>query len=263
MGVVQHLLLLALAATAVNGAKKIRRVQAGRKYQEHDDVHIVVNKVGYVRTHTMSKSVQESFAGPLLTPFPLFSHHLCSPFNNPTETYRYYSLPFCHTHATEAEERAVAEEENVDVRVLSKQGGRLVGAVRHKQRMGESLVGDRRETSPYEITFQDSVDWRLLCKKELDEKELEQLKKAIHNNYFFEMFVEDLPMWGYIGDVSEEDVILEEFEGDSGKTFLFPHLHFYLGYNKDQIVAARVTTDVSTVVCVWMARACVCIFMMM
>eukprot|EP00980_Cylindrotheca_fusiformis_P026342 scaffold15908_cov132-Cylindrotheca_fusiformis.AAC.5 len=35
-----------------------------------------------------------------------------------------------------------------------------------RQRFGESIVGDRRgEISPYEISFLDSVDWRLLCKK--------------------------------------------------------------------------------------------------
>ena len=116
------------------------------------------------------------------------------------------------------------------------------GAVRHRLRMGESLVGDRRETAPYEITFLDSVDWRLLCKKELGKTELTRLKNAIHDNYFFEMFVEDLPMWGYIGDVANEDLIIGEVEGS--KTYLFPHLHFYLGYNGDQIVSAKVTTDV-------------------
>ena len=89
----------------------------------------------------------------------------------------------------------------------------------------------------------DSVEWRLLCKKELDTSDLQKLKDAIHNNYFFEMFVEDLPMWGYIGDVANEDIIIGEMEGS--KTYLFPHLHFYLGYNEEQIVAAKVTTDVS------------------
>ena len=156
-------------------------------------------------------------------------------------------MPFCHTHATEEEERRVAEEENVDLRTAFR--SQRAGALRHKLRMGESLVGDRRESSPYEVTFRDSVDWRLLCKKELDEDELAKLKKAIHNNYFFEMFVEDLPMWGYIGDVADEDVIIEEIEGDSGKTFLFPHLHFQLGFNADQMVTARVTTDVSRAEC--------------
>lgn len=117
-------------------------------------------------------------------------------------------------------------------------------AIRHYQRMGESLTGDRRETSPYEITFEDSVDWRLLCKATFETADLEKFKKAIQNNYFFEMFVEDLPMWGYIGDTAEDDFIVNEVEG-TAKAYLFPHLHFYLGYNKNKIVSAKVTTDVS------------------
>jgi Endomembrane protein 70 len=163
-----------------------------------------------------------------------------SPFNNPTETYRYYSLPFCHEHSTQKEEEEAAQEENVELPDLIKE--KRIGAQKHRQRLGESIVGDRRETSPYEISYGDSVEWRLLCKKHLRPEDIAKFKEAIHNNYFFEMFVEDLPMWGYIGDVVDEDLIVVEAEGS--KTYLFTHLHFYLGYNNNQIVAAKVTTDV-------------------
>jgi transmembrane 9 superfamily member 1 len=171
----------------------------------------------------------------------LFPLHLNRPFNNPTETYRYYSLPFCHQHSTEEEEQEAAEEENVSLEVVAT-GEKRKGAIRHKQRLGESIVGDRRETSPYEISFMDSVDWRLLCQTTLEKSDLQKLKDAIHNNYFFEMFIEDLPMWGYIGDVTDEDLIIGEVQGS--KTFLFPHLHFFIGYHDNQIVAVKVTTDV-------------------
>jgi len=172
-----------------------------------------------------------------------------SPFNNPTETYRYYSLPFCHQHSSEEEElRAAEEEDNVDVaehaEIVRAEAEKRAGAVRHRQRLGESIVGDRRETSPYEITFLDTVDWRLLCQRTFGKEELQKFKDAIHDNYFFEMFVEDLPMWGYVGDVVDEDILMGEVEGS--KTYLFPHLHFHLGFNGDQIVSAKVTTDVSS-----------------
>lgn len=137
---------------------------------------------------------------------------------------------------------AEEEESNLAIERRISETSKREGAVRHKQRLGESIVGDRRETSPYDITFLDSVDWRLLCKTTLHKREIGVFKEAIHNNYFFEMFVEDLPMWGYIGDVADEDLIMGEVEGS--KTYLFPHLHFHLGYNGDQIVSARVTTDV-------------------
>ena len=108
-------------------------------------------------------------------------------------------------------------------------------------RLGESIVGDRRETSPYELSYQDDIEWRLLCKRTLDTRQLTSFKEAIHNNYFFEMFVEDLPMWGYIGDFEDEDAILGEMEGS--RTYLFPHLHFKIGTNNDQIVSLTVTTE--------------------
>jgi Endomembrane protein 70 len=163
------------------------------------------------------------------------------PFNNPTETYRYYSLPFCREHSTQEEELRAAAEERVEVERIEQES--RAGAIRHKLHMGESFVGDRRETSPYEITFLDSVEWRLLCQQRLEAADLEKFKDAIHNNYFFEMFVEDLPMWGYIGDVADEDLLIGEVQGS--KTYLFPHLQFHLGFNNDQIVSAKVTTDVS------------------
>ena len=165
-----------------------------------------------------------------------------SPFNNPMETYRYYSLPFCQTHSSTTQEAEVAEEESGMAMHRLAETQKREGGLRHKQRMGESSVGDRRESSLYEISFGDSVDWRLLCKEELDPDDLTKFKDAIHNNYFFEMFVEDLPMWGYIGDAIDEDIILGESE--ASRTFLFPHLHFVLGYKDQKIVSAKVTTDV-------------------
>jgi hypothetical protein len=43
-------ILLVLLSTLSVADGKIKRVQAGRRYADHDAVHIVVNKVGYVIT---------------------------------------------------------------------------------------------------------------------------------------------------------------------------------------------------------------------
>jgi len=198
------------SSLVVTNSARVKRIKSGKVYAQHEGVHIVVNKVG--------------------------------PFNNPTETYRYYSLPFCHEHSTVEEESEAALEEDVDLPESTSNEKRL-GAQRHRQRLGESIVGDRRETSPYEISYDDSVEWRMLCKKHLKPKDVKKLKDAIHNNYFFEMFAEDLPMWGYIGDIVDEDLIVGEFVDTGSKTYLFTHLNFILGYNHNQIVSAKVTTD--------------------
>jgi len=200
---------LLLCGLSTTEAAKVKRTQPGFSYKDHDPVHIIVNKVG--------------------------------PFNNPIETYRYYSLPFCHHHAS------AEEEERHDVSQIQRReevvpARNRKGSVRHSQRFGESIMGDRRETSPYEITFGDDVEWRLLCDINYGEEELTKLKDAIHNNWFFEMFIEDLPMWGYIGDITGEDLILGEMEGS--KTYLFPHLIFRIGHNAKKVVSVSLSTDI-------------------
>jgi hypothetical protein len=55
------ILLVLLSALSVADGK-IKRVQAGRRYKDHDAVHIVVNKVGYVITSfSRTFCTQESF----------------------------------------------------------------------------------------------------------------------------------------------------------------------------------------------------------
>jgi hypothetical protein len=67
------------------------------------------------------------------------------PFNNPTETYPYYSLPFCMGHGKQK---------------------------RHTQDLGEVLSGSRKHSTPYELTFMDPVPWRALCEDYLDEAQV-------------------------------------------------------------------------------------------
>lgn len=188
---------------------------------------------------------KRSFSNPLVV--VSFSSHQYNgykrPFNNPTETYRYYSLPFCKEHSTHEVESAAAIDQDVELRHNFK-GDKIKAAQKIKMKTGETFVGDRRESSPYEVSYDDSVEWRLLCKMHLVSEDLQKLKDAINNNYFFEMFVEDLPMWGYLGDILDEDMVAGELMGNS-RTYLFTHLNFIIGHNNNQIVSAKVTTDVS------------------
>ena len=60
----------------------------------------------------------------------------------------------------------------------------------------------------------------MLCKQDLSSTAVEKLKDAVQNNFFFEFFVEDLPMWGYFGEVMNDNLF------DEGRVYLYPHLHF-------------------------------------
>ena len=115
----------------------------------------------------------------------------------------------------------------------------------HKQRLGESMAGDRRESSPYVVKYGQDVKDRVLCNLKLESDDLKKLKDAIANSFFFEMYVEDLPMSGFLGDLEDEDVVAQDLmmSGADGRTYLFPHLQFTFGMNKNKIVSARVRTD--------------------
>ena len=96
--------------------------------------------------------------------------------------------------------------------------------------------------------------------------QIKELKNAIENDFFFEMYIDDLPMWGYLGEVHMilhhfvqwiDALILNKNNGDfpllsqvvheefllgksiqEAKVYLYPHLHFVLGYNNDQVMGA-------------------------
>lgn len=53
---------------------------------------------------------------------------------------------------------------------------------------------------------------------------------------------------GYIGEITENDEILGDLM-DTASVYIYPHLHFYIGYNDDQIVAIQISTDVRFVGC--------------
>ncbi|KAJ8599045.1 hypothetical protein CTAYLR_009812 [Chrysophaeum taylorii] len=169
-----YVLAVMLCSTAEAGSKN------GPRYAPHEPLKLLANKVG--------------------------------PFNNPSETYEYYSLPFCSRSKKK----------------------------RHED-FGERLVGNRKTVSPYEITFLDNVPWRLLCEQAFSRKELKMFTKAIENDYYFEMFIEDLPMWGYVGEVEGEDVLLGHLE--TVRRYVYPHLHFSIGYNGEQVVSVNVSTN--------------------
>jgi len=152
----------------------------GPRYAAHEPLQVIANKVG--------------------------------PFNNPSETYEYYSLPFCSR---------------------SKK--------KRREDFGERLVGDRKVISPYEVTFLDNVPWRLLCEQSFSRSELQMFTNAVENDYYFEMFIEDLPMWGYVGEVEGEDVLLGHLE--TIRRYIYPHLHFSIGYHEDQVVSVNVSTN--------------------
>ncbi|KAK4800721.1 hypothetical protein SAY86_021208 [Trapa natans] len=148
------------------------------RYQPDDQVTLWVNKVG--------------------------------PYNNPQETYNYYSLPFCHAPGDAA----------------NKWGG-----------LGEVLGGNELIDSQIEIKFRRNVNKATICHLELDESKVRHFKDVIENNYWFEFFIDDLPLWGFVGELHSEK------DSDSSKHVLYTHKRITIQYNKDRIIHVNMTQE--------------------
>lgn len=148
---------------------------------------------------------------------PLIANRV-GPFANPSEIYSYYSLPFC----------------------------RPVELQHQSQDLGELLSGDRKVRSLYEIGFKVDIPWRRLDRKKLTDDEIKLFETAVDEEYYFEMFLDNLPIWGYVGDSDKEtDLILSGsgFAVPEPHKFVYTHLHFNIAYNGQNVIEVNVTAN--------------------
>ncbi|WOL02345.1 hypothetical protein Cni_G11064 [Canna indica] len=147
------------------------------KYQPEDQITLWVNKVG--------------------------------PYNNPQETYNYYSLPFCHPSENPAH----------------KWGG-----------LGEVLGGNELIDSQIQIKFQRNVDKGSICSIELDATKVKHFTDAIENSYWFEFFIGKLFTFRscFVGETDKHN---------KEKHYLFTHKNIVIQHNGNQIIHVNLTQE--------------------
>ena len=94
---------------------------------------------------------------------PVFVNKV-GPYFNPHETYHYYSLPVCRP-------------DEIKHRPLT---------------LGEVLDGDRMAYSLYDIRFKKNEAKKTLCQVTLETEDIEKLKQAIRELYYFEFNIDNL-----------------------------------------------------------------------
>ncbi|KAF9593739.1 hypothetical protein IFM89_024877 [Coptis chinensis] len=142
---------------------------------------------------------------------PFFVNKI-GPLNNPSETYQYFDLPFC------LPDRVIEETET----------------------LGEVLNGDRLTNSLYEIRFREDKILESICNKSLNREEVEKFRDAVKNDFYFQMYYDDLPLWGFIGKVEEELWNHPE----TGRCYqLFKHVEFNILYNEDRVIEIIALSD--------------------
>jgi hypothetical protein len=105
--------------------------------------------------------------------------------------------------------------------------------------LGEVLNGDRLVVAPYKLEFQRDKESENVCKKKLTQEEVSQFRTAVLKDYYFQMYYDDLPVWGFLGKVDKEG----KYDPSEYKYYLFKHLHFEVFYNKDRVIEISAKSD--------------------
>ena len=107
-----------------------------------------------------------------------------------------------------------------------------------KEALGEVLNGDRLVSAPYKLEFRKNKDSEVACKRTLKKEDIAKFRAAVNKDYYFQMYYDDLPIWGFIGKVDKEAKEPSEY-----KYYLYKHIHFDIFYNKDRVIEINVRTD--------------------
>lgn len=129
------------------------------------------------------------------------------PYHNRQETYSYFSLPFC-----------AGPKESIG---------------HYHETLGEALQGTELEFSGLDIDFKGDLKKTEYCTVKLSEEKYQAFVYAVKNHYWYQMYIDDLPIWGIVGEIDEK--------GDG--FYVWTHKKFDIGYNEKQIVDVNLTSE--------------------
>ncbi|KAI4368707.1 hypothetical protein MLD38_017234 [Melastoma candidum] len=135
---------------------------------------------------------------------PLFVNKV-GPVHNPSETYQFYDLPFCHPEPV----------------------------IWKKESLGEVLNGDRLASSLFDLRFRQPKNGAILCQKNLAVGEVSKFRNAVMSDFYYQLYYDDLPIWGYVGK-SENTSWMSVPAGH--RYYLFTHIQFDALYNGNQVI---------------------------
>jgi len=140
------------------------------------------------------------------------------PYNNPQETYNYYTLPFCKL--------------DPDAKPEHRWGG-----------LGEVLEGNELINSQVEIRFRLDTAKRTLCQDELSAASVREFKRAIKEHYWYELFMDDLPIWGFVGEYVSAETSHTEGGPNEEQFYIYTHKSFDINYNGNRMIQVNLTSE--------------------
>jgi len=126
------------------------------------------------------------------------------PYYNRQETYDFDSLPFCLSQKSDIE---------------------------HRETLGEALLGYDYKNTGLDVKFKINKEKEKICTKNLNYHDLRLFIDAILNEYWFEMYMDDLPIHGLVGVYMNNSI------------YLFTHYEILVKYNENRIIQIDLDSD--------------------
>ena len=117
--------------------------------------------------------------------------------------------------------------------------------IKKESSLGEVLNGDRLTNAKYKLNFREDKDSESICKKTLSMEEVTKFRDAIKKDYYYQMYYDDLPLWGFVGKAEESMETMNETEP---RYYLFNHIQFNVIFNQNQVIEISAFSDPSYVV---------------
>ncbi|XP_058789177.1 transmembrane 9 superfamily member 3 [Phymastichus coffea] len=131
------------------------------------------------------------------------------PYHNRQETYSYYSLPFCK-----------GPKEVIN---------------HYHETLSEALQGMELKISGLNIEFRQPVKRKEYCKIDLNEESYKAFVYAVRNQYWYQMYIDNLPIWGVVGEPDDTNGEISYY--------IWTHKKLDIGYNGKQIVDVNLTSE--------------------
>ena len=163
------------------------------------------------------------------------------PYANPQEGYDYYSLPFC----------APNNEHHPSKEQAGKQSGPGLFNKLRANSIGEYLGGHVLRHSGHSVQFAPKTPYSESCTaaQPLTEAQAQQFIQAASDQWLYQMYLDDLPVWGMVGELYSKN---GESGAGAGHEHKSPHVYtqrsLVVQYNKDRIIEVDIVSHPESLV---------------
>ena len=107
--------------------------------------------------------------------------------------------------------------------------------------IGEALQGYELRKSAMSAHFKEDTPRTTICSKRLSADDVRQFEHAVREQYWYQVFIDDLPVFGMVG----EQLPAAGGSGDDAapQLFLYTHKKFTITYNSDRVIEVNLTSE--------------------